>query len=40
MKFKEMSWEELQKDFKNKLDDMTTQELVNSLLKYTEEGDK
>lgn len=40
MKFKEMTWKELQKDFKNKLDNMSTQELVNSLIKYTEKGDK
>ena len=34
MKFKEMSWKELKKDFEKFLDGFTTEELVNSLRKY------
>lgn len=34
MKFKEMTWKELEKDFKNFLDSFTTKELVESLRKY------
>lgn len=34
MKFKEMSWEELKKDFKKVLDSFTTQELIDSLKPY------
>ncbi len=39
MKFKEMSWEELKKDFREKLDRFTSRELVNSLEKY-KKGEK
>lgn len=34
MKFKEMSWEELEKDFRKKLNEYTIKELVKSLEKY------
>ena len=34
MKFKEMSWEELQEDFKKILDNMSTEELADSVKKY------
>ena len=34
MKFKEMSWEELKKDFRRILDKYTTRDLVDSLKKY------
>lgn len=34
MKFKEMSWEELKKDFRKILDKYTTKDLVDSLKKY------
>ena len=34
MKFKEMSWEELKKDFRKKLNEYTIKELVKSLEKY------
>ncbi len=34
MKFKEMSWEELEKDFKKILAQYTSDELVKSLEKY------
>lgn len=34
MKFNEMSWEELKNDFKKILDNMTTEELVDSIKKY------
>lgn len=34
MKFKEMSWEELERDFKAKLAQYTIEELVDSLDKY------
>lgn len=34
MKFNEMSWKELKKDFKKILDNMTTEELVDSIKKY------
>lgn len=34
MKFKEMSWEELKKDFRKILDKYTTRNLVDSLKKY------
>ena len=39
MKFKEMSWGELEKDFREKLDRFTSRELVNSLEKY-KKGEK
>lgn len=34
MKFKEMSWEELKKDFREKLNRYTSRELADSLEKY------
>ena len=34
MKFKEMSWKELKKDFEEFLDGFTTEELIKSLRKY------
>ncbi len=39
MKFKEMSWEELKMDFREKLDRYTSRELVDSLEKY-KKGEK
>ena len=35
MKIKEMSWEELERDFSKLLDKYTSEELVNSLDKYS-----
>lgn len=40
MKFKEMSWEELEKDFREKLNRYTSRELADSLEKYKTGGDK
>lgn len=40
MKFKEMTWKELEEDFKNFLDNFTTKELVESLRKYAVNSDE
>ena len=37
MKFKELSYEELQEDFKKILDSMSTEELVDSVKRYAKE---
>ena len=38
MKFKEMTWQELNKDFKQVLSNYTSEELVESLEKYKVEN--